>query len=176
MKACLRISILSLFFVAFAATAAPHQSCWGQATKVFASMGEMGEHASEQEEPRVGLANLAWALYDAGVLSEPTLWALGAFVADELGLSIEQCMNNQAAVTSAELLAASTAACWGQASAVFSRMGMMGQHSSQQSNPRLGLRNLARSLYELGVISEDSLASLGEYVSGELGLDVDACM
>lgn len=67
-------------------------ACWGQATQVFARMGEMGAHASEQANPRLGLANLARALYDAGALDEPTLQALGAFVADALGLTIDACM------------------------------------------------------------------------------------
>ena len=40
--------------------------------------------------------------------------------------------------------------CWGQASAVFAQTGLLGEHSSQQPNPRLGLRNLARLLAELG--------------------------
>jgi hypothetical protein len=67
------------------------KACWGQATKVFAQMGQMGQHASEQPNPRLGLANLARALYDAGVIPEPTMQALGQFVAAELGLSIDAC-------------------------------------------------------------------------------------
>lgn len=67
-------------------------ACWGQATKVFAKTGEMGEHASQQPSPRLGLANLARALYLAGEIPEPTMQALGAFVADALGLSIDACM------------------------------------------------------------------------------------
>jgi hypothetical protein len=67
-------------------------ACWGQATRVFALMGGMGAHASEQPTPRLGLANLARALYDAGVIDEPTMQALGVFVAAELGLSIEACL------------------------------------------------------------------------------------
>jgi len=51
----------------------------------------------------------------------------------------------------------------------------MGQHASQQPNPRLGLRNLARALAEAGVIPDDSMASLGAFVAGELGLTIDAC-
>jgi hypothetical protein len=70
----------------------PDASCWGQATKVFAQMGEMGEHASAQETPRLGLRNLARALHDAGVLPDDSLQSLGAFVAAELGFSIEACM------------------------------------------------------------------------------------
>jgi hypothetical protein len=65
--------------------------------------------------------------------------------------------------------------CWGQASAVFAQMGLLGEHSSQQANPRLGLRNLARLLADLGVIPDDSMASLGAFVADELGLEIDAC-
>jgi len=79
------------------ADATAPQSCWGQATKVFAQMGEMGEHASDQEEPRLGLPNLARALFEAGVLPDDSLQSLGAFVAAELGLSIDEC-NGDAAV------------------------------------------------------------------------------
>lgn len=67
-------------------------------------------------------------------------------------------------------------ACWGQASKVFAQTGAMGEHSSQQPSPRLGLRNLARALYEAGVIPDDSMYSLGVFVSYELGLSIDACM
>ena len=67
-------------------------ACWGQATAVFAQTGVMGEHASQQPTPRLGLRNLAHALYDAGAIPEDSLQALGAFVASELGLSIDACM------------------------------------------------------------------------------------
>jgi hypothetical protein len=66
-------------------------ACWGQATAVFAATGEMGQHASEQPTPRLGLRNLAQALYEDNVISEASLQALGAFVAAELGLSIDAC-------------------------------------------------------------------------------------
>lgn len=66
-------------------------SCWGQATAAFAKTGEMGQHASQQETPRLGLANLADALYDGGIITEPTVQALGAWVTDELGLVVEAC-------------------------------------------------------------------------------------
>jgi hypothetical protein len=55
-------------------------------------MGEMGEHASQEPTPRLGLGNLARALYDAGVIADDSMQALGAFVAAELGLSIDACM------------------------------------------------------------------------------------
>lgn len=68
------------------------KACWGQATAVYAAMGEMGEHASQQPTPRLGLANLARILYDMGVIEAPTMQALGAFVAELEGLSIDACM------------------------------------------------------------------------------------
>jgi hypothetical protein len=67
------------------------KACWGQASKVFAQAGEMGTHSSQQANPRLGLRNLARALFDQGVLAEPTMQALGAFVATDLGLSIDAC-------------------------------------------------------------------------------------
>jgi hypothetical protein len=66
-------------------------------------------------------------------------------------------------------------ACWGQASAVYAQMGEMGLHSSQQPNPRLGLRNLARALFEQGAIPDDSMEALGVFVATALGLSIDAC-
>jgi hypothetical protein len=84
---------LAVLFVPNVGFAEPNDNaCWGQATKVFAQTGIMGEHASEQPTPRLGLANLAVALFDAGVIEEPTMQALGAFVSSSLGLSIEACM------------------------------------------------------------------------------------
>jgi len=62
------------------------------APAVFAQTGEMGEHASQQPTPRLGLKNLAEQLYDAGIIEEPTMQTLGAFVAAEPGLSIDACM------------------------------------------------------------------------------------
>jgi hypothetical protein len=55
-------------------------------------------------------------------------------------------------------------------------MGEMGEHASQQPTPRLGLRNLARALYEEGAIPDDSMQSLGKFVAEALGLSIDACM
>lgn len=66
-------------------------------------------------------------------------------------------------------------ACWGQATAVFAQMGMMGEHASQQPNPRLGLRNLAKALYETGGLPDDSMEALGAFVADELGLSIEAC-
>ena len=75
------------------ASAAPNdQACWGQATRVFAATGQLGQHASSEPTPREGLANLAESLFAQGVIPAPTLQALGAFVAAQLGLSINACM------------------------------------------------------------------------------------
>jgi hypothetical protein len=71
--------------------------------------------------------------------------------------------------------AANDKACWGQASAVFARMGLMGEHASGFDTPRLGLRNLARALFEAGVLEDDSMQALGAFVAAELGLSIDAC-
>jgi hypothetical protein len=92
----LLVMALVLTAVAVPATvqAANDKACWGQATKVFAKTGEMGKHASEQPTPRAGLRNLAQALYETEppTIPEPTLQALGAYVASELELSIDACM------------------------------------------------------------------------------------
>ena len=162
------------FCVAFPA-AAFEKSCWGQATAVFAQMGEMGEHASQQPTPRLGLANLARALFEIDAISEPSIPALGVFVTESLGLEIESCTNDSLAVSQAQSAIAAQAACWGQATAVFAQMGEMGEHASQQPTPRLGLRNLARALYNEGAIPVPTLGALGGFVASELGLTIDAC-
>jgi hypothetical protein len=71
--------------------------------------------------------------------------------------------------------AGATPACWGQASAAFAQMGVMGEHASGFETPRLGLRNLARALYDQGLIEDDSMQALGAFVADELGLTVEAC-
>lgn len=83
--------VLVLVFTVATAQAADN-SCWGQATAVFAQTEDMGEHASQEPTPRLGLRNLARALYDAGEITDDSLQALGAYVADALGLSIDACM------------------------------------------------------------------------------------
>lgn len=70
-------------------------------------------------------------------------------------------------------------ACWGQATKVFAQMGVMGEHSSGfAGSPRLGLRNLARSLYDdgNGPLENDTLQALGAYLNTALNLQIDACM
>jgi hypothetical protein len=88
------VLLLSALLIPTTAQAAPSDNaCWGQATRVFAQTGEMGQHSSQQATPRLGLANLARALYDAGVIADDSMQALGAFVAADLGLSIDACMD-----------------------------------------------------------------------------------
>lgn len=87
-------ALMLALFVPTGALAAPsHDACWGQATKVFAQTGAMGEHSSQQPNPRLGLRNLARALAEQGVIDDDSMQALGAFVADALGLSIDACMD-----------------------------------------------------------------------------------
>jgi hypothetical protein len=81
-----------------------------------------------------------------------------------------------AGFTSRASAAPNSNACWGQASKVFAQTGAMGEHSSSFDSPRLGLRNLARALYEQGVLPDDSMAALGAFVATELGYSIDACL
>ena len=84
---------MAMMVPAASAMAGPADAaCWGQASKVFARMGEMGEHSSSFETPRLGLRNLARALYDNGDIEDDSMQALGAFVAQAEELSIEACM------------------------------------------------------------------------------------
>lgn len=95
MKKVLVVAVMALFLgvslLPAQASAQSNQACWGQASAVFAQMGEMGEHSSGFENPRLGLKNLAKLLHESGVLEAPTMQALGAYVAAELGLSISAC-------------------------------------------------------------------------------------
>lgn len=97
MKLFMSIIVVSLILLVsisvVAAGPSNSHACFGQASAVFAQMGEMGDHASGFPTPRLGLRNLARALFDAGVLPDDSMTALGGFVANELGLSIEACMN-----------------------------------------------------------------------------------
>ena len=89
------LTLVALAAMPLSATAEPknpQQACWGQATKVFAQTGAMGEHASRQPSPRLGLRNLARALDDAGIIPGDSMYSLGVFVAAELGLTIDACL------------------------------------------------------------------------------------
>ncbi len=86
-------AVAGLALVAAPTTAsAAEPDCWGQLSAAFAKTGAMGEHSSQQATPRVGLPNLARALYDAGVIDAPTLTALGAFLdASDPDLNVDAC-------------------------------------------------------------------------------------
>lgn len=86
------VMVLALVFAATASAGPNDKACWGQATKVYAQTEGMGQHASGQPNPRLGLRNLARALYAEGIIDDDSMQALGMFVAEELGLSIEACM------------------------------------------------------------------------------------
>jgi hypothetical protein len=90
-KLAVALSVGALLAVGNAGAAHGSPSCWGQASAVFAQMGEMGEHSASQATPRLGLRNLARALADAGAIPDDSMASLGAFVATELGLSIDAC-------------------------------------------------------------------------------------
>lgn len=88
----LMLLLAALAFPVFAETD-NYDACWGQATAVFAQMGEMGEHASQEETPRAGLGNLARQLYDDGLLADDTIQALAAWlVSIDDSLSVDACM------------------------------------------------------------------------------------
>jgi hypothetical protein len=95
--------------------------------------------------------------------------SIAAAPATTLAATSGSAINSTQAATTEE-------ACWGQASQVFARMGLMGEHSSGYETPRIGLRNLARYLYERGDLPDDTMQSLGAFVATALELSIDACM
>ena len=96
-----KLIVLLALIVAFAFAMMPTTAqaytpdCWGQATAVFAQMGAMGEHASQQSNPREGLYLLANRLYyEEGVLDAPTIQALAAYlVSIDPTLEVDACMD-----------------------------------------------------------------------------------
>ena len=83
------VGVAALVVVGFSvpSQAAPDASCWGQASKMFAQSGAMGEHSSSFDTPRLGLRNLA----RAALGPDATMADLGVFVATELGYEIDAC-------------------------------------------------------------------------------------
>jgi hypothetical protein len=52
--------------------------------------------------------------------------------------------------------------CWGVVTSQRARIeGGIGEHTSSQATPRLGLGNVARLFYNLGLISDPHVSSLG---------------
>lgn len=57
-------------------------NCWGVVSAQLAHVeGGLGDHTSSQSNPRLGLGNVADLFYEQGLISEPTLSALGSFLA-----------------------------------------------------------------------------------------------
>jgi hypothetical protein len=113
-----------------------------------------------------GVAVFATACSDSLPLAPSSITAAPATT---LGATSGSATNGTQGVTTEQ-------ACWGQASQVFARMGVMGEHSSSYETPRMGLRNLARYLYERGDLPDDTMQSLGAFVATALELSIDACM
>jgi hypothetical protein len=82
------VLVMALLVAPQVALAVPPNSanCWGQVTSQRAtSTQDIGEHASQQEEPRRGLGNLARDL-DFDSVGE-----LGAFLGDVDGIEATSC-------------------------------------------------------------------------------------
>lgn len=87
------VFLLALLSLPASADTDNDQACWGQASAVFARMGEMGDHASQQETPREGLANLARRLFAEEGVGDGSLQGLAAYlVSIDPNLTVEACM------------------------------------------------------------------------------------
>ena len=83
-----------------AASAVPDDTvptnCWGVVTSQFARADRgIGDHSSNQTNPRLGLGNVAKALFDQGLITDPHVSDLGALLAqldefDETVCPVEQ--------------------------------------------------------------------------------------
>jgi hypothetical protein len=94
-----RLMVLVSMLLVIAATVTPaladgptHPNCWGTVTSQRAStFHDVGQHSSSQSSPRLGLGNVARALYDAGLTSGPHVSDLGSFLASVDGLDETSC-------------------------------------------------------------------------------------
>jgi len=60
----------------------------------------------------------------------------------------------------------STKNCWGVVSSQLAHVeGGIGEHASSQSTPRLGLGNVARLFFDLGLIDDPSVSDLGSLLA-----------
>ena len=82
------VSSLSIPAAASAASGrdAPRSSsttnCWGVVTSQLAHVeGGIGEHASSQATPRLGLGNVARLFFELGLIDSPTVSDLGSLLA-----------------------------------------------------------------------------------------------
>ena len=66
--------------------------------------------------------------------------------------------------------------CWGTVTSQrASTLHDIGQHVSSQSEPRAGLGNVARQLYDLGLTSGPHVSDLGSFLASVDGLDATQC-
>jgi opacity protein-like surface antigen len=75
-----------------AAAAPANPSCWGVVSAQRAtSTGDIGEHASAQSTPRLGLGNTARLLHDLGLTGGPHVSDLGSTLAELDGIDATSC-------------------------------------------------------------------------------------
>jgi len=66
--------------------------------------------------------------------------------------------------------------CWGTVTSQRAvALHDIGQHVSSQSEPRLGLGNVARLLFNLGLTSGSHVSDLGSFLASVDGLDATQC-
>ena len=66
--------------------------------------------------------------------------------------------------------------CWGVVSAQLAQVeGGIGEHSSSQTTPRLGLGNVARLFYDLGFIQSPTVSALGSFLASLDEYDETVC-
>jgi hypothetical protein len=66
--------------------------------------------------------------------------------------------------------------CWGTVTSQrASTLHDIGKHVSSQSEPRAGLGNVARELYNLGLTSGPHVSDLGSFLASVDGLDATQC-
>src|SRR6266496_2705447 len=66
--------------------------------------------------------------------------------------------------------------CWGTVTSQrASTYHDVGQHVSSQSEPRTGLGNVARQLYDLGLTNGPHVSDLGSFIASVDGLDATQC-
>jgi len=150
------LSLVTICLVGSVSAFALEKSCWGQATAVFAQMGELGEHASQQPTPRAGLRNLARLLADDGIIPDDSVQALGAFVANALGLSIDACMETGQLFASG---GATTANGWYEGEEIYYVLGGVEEGVTQRGENDLYLIGGDR-MYQ---------ANVAEFIPGEAG-------
>lgn len=91
-KKMLVLAAISALAISSAAQAAPGRAqpdsgqstknCWGVVSSQLAHVeGGIGEHASSQATPRLGLGNVARLFYDLGLIDDPHVSDLGSLLA-----------------------------------------------------------------------------------------------